>query len=151
MSLATNIPNDIVMIHSFVIWNKIKESITAKLHKKYYPFPLFLALRGMSSCQKPMLWKYLPKWLWEPWSSGYGWRLMFERSWVWILAPYTGWRFGHFFTLIFCKNCVVCLKRPKINQKEARVGPFFKKTFFLTPLNWTVRFYSQSTIKISIA
>ena len=24
-------------------------------------------------------------------------------------------------------NCVVCLKRPKINQKEAGVGPFLKK------------------------
>ena len=30
---------------------------------------------------------------------------------------------GHFFT--YCKNCNVCLKRPKINEKEAGVGPFF--------------------------
>ena len=29
----------------------------------------------------------------EPWSSGYGKRLTFQRSWVWILAPYTGWTF----------------------------------------------------------
>ena len=35
---------------------------------------------------------------------------------------------GHFFTYICCKNCNdVCLKRPKINEKEARVGPFFFK------------------------
>ena len=35
---------------------------------------------------------------------------------------------GHFFTYICCKNCNdVCLKRPKINKKEAGVGPFFKK------------------------
>ena len=27
----------------------------------------------------------------EPWWSGYGRRLMFQRSWVRILAPYTGW------------------------------------------------------------
>ena len=27
----------------------------------------------------------------EPWSSGYGSRLMFERSCVLILVPYTGW------------------------------------------------------------
>ena len=26
---------------------------------------------------------------------------------------------GHFFTYICCKNCIVCLKRPKINKKEA--------------------------------
>ena len=39
---------------------------------------------------------------------------------------------GHFFTYICCKNCNVCLKRPKINEKEAGVGPFFlKKTFLL--------------------
>ena len=32
---------------------------------------------------------------------------------------------GHFFTLICCKNCnVVFLKRSKINEKEAGVGPF---------------------------
>ena len=32
---------------------------------------------------------------------------------------------GHFFTYICCKNCdEVCLKRPKINEKEAGVGPF---------------------------
>ena len=35
---------------------------------------------------------------------------------------------GHFFTCICCKNCNdICLKRPKINEKEAGVGPFFKK------------------------
>ena len=33
---------------------------------------------------------------------------------------------GHFFTFICCKNCIVCLKRPKINKKEAGVGPFLK-------------------------
>ena len=32
-----------------------------------------------------------------------------------------------FFTFICCKNCNVCLKRPKINEKEAGVCPFFKK------------------------
>ena len=35
---------------------------------------------------------------------------------------------GHFFALICCKNCIdVCLKRLKINEKEAGVGPL--KTF----------------------
>ena len=35
---------------------------------------------------------------------------------------------GHFFTYICCKNCNdVCLKRTKINEKEAGVGPFFLK------------------------
>ena len=48
---------------------------------------------------------------------------MFQRSWVWITMLYTGWTW-HIFTLICCKNCVVCLKRPTINEKEAGVGQF---------------------------
>ena len=40
---------------------------------------------------------------------------------------------GHFFTYICCKNCNdVCLKRPQINEKEARVGPFKKSLYRLT-------------------
>ena len=39
-------------------------------------------------------------------------------------APYTGWSI---FTFISCKNCIVCLKILKINEKEAGVGPFKKK------------------------
>ena len=35
---------------------------------------------------------------------------------------------GHFFALICCKNCIVRLKRLKINEKEAEVGPFFIKS-----------------------
>ena len=46
--------------------------------------------------------------------SDYGRRLMFERSWVRIPALYTGWKI---FKLICCKNCIDCLKRPKINEK----------------------------------
>ena len=35
---------------------------------------------------------------------------------------------GHFFSLICCKNCNdVCFKRPKINEKEAGVSPFFTR------------------------
>ena len=34
---------------------------------------------------------------------------------------------GHLdiFHINFSKNCIVCLERPKINEKEAGVGPFF--------------------------
>ena len=63
----------------------------------------------------------------EPWSSGNGRWLMVKRSWVQILAPYTGWNWN-FLTVICCKNCKdVCLKSQKINEKEAGVGPFFTK------------------------
>ena len=50
-----------------------------------------------------------------PWSSGYGRRLMFWRSWVLILVLFTGWTF---FTYNCHKNCNVCLKRTKINIKR---------------------------------
>ena len=64
----------------------------------------------------------------ERWSSGSGRRLMFQRSWVWLSAPYTGWTF---FTFICCKYCNVSLKRPKIKQK--RGWPIFLlKTIILT-------------------
>ena len=50
---------------------------------------------------------------------------------------------GHdiIFILISCKNCIVCLKRQKINEKEAEVGPFFeKKTFFFVLPNFCFGF-----------
>ena len=76
----------------------------------------------------------------EPWSSGYGRRIMFKRLWARILLPYTGWTW-HFFTLICCISFVVSLKRLKTSKKEARVGPILKMclkfTFFLKNcLNW---------------
>ena len=60
----------------------------------------------------------------EPWSSGYGRRLMFQMSWVRIPAPYTGWTYFHI--PICCKICNVFFKRWKINEKEAGVVPFLK-------------------------
>ena len=41
-------------------------------------------------------------------------------------VPDTGWIFFHIYC---CKNCNVCLIRPKINEEEAGVGPFFKDDF----------------------
>ena len=36
---------------------------------------------------------------------------------------------GHFSHIFVVKNCTVCLKRPK-NEKEARIGPFFKESIY---------------------
>ena len=47
---------------------------------------------------------------------------MFKRLWVQIEAPYTECT-RDFFTLICSKNCIVRLKRPKINEKETGVVP----------------------------
>ena len=60
----------------------------------------------------------------DPWSSGYGRRLMFQRLWIRIPAPYTGRTFFH--KPICCKICNVCLKKTKINEKEAGVGTFLR-------------------------
>ena len=35
----------------------------------------------------------------KPWSSGYGKRLVFQRPWVRIPSPYTGWTFFHIYFL----------------------------------------------------
>ena len=60
----------------------------------------------------------------EPWSSGY-WRwLMFERSWVRILAQYTGWTW-QFFTSICCKNWL--FEKTENKQKERPGWPIYKK------------------------
>ena len=38
---------------------------------------------------------------------------------------------GTIFWLVCCKGCIdVCLKRPKINEKEAGVGPFLKNNCY---------------------
>ena len=58
----------------------------------------------------------------DSWLKGHG----FESSTLY-------WTELTFLTLICCKNCIdVCLKRPKINEKDSGIGPFFKK-------NWIVR------------
>ena len=51
---------------------------------------------------------------------------MFKKLWVRIQAPYSGWIFSHRFVV----KIVVCLKRPKINEKEAgdcQLWFFYKK------------------------
>ena len=69
-------------------------------------------------------------------------RIVIKRSWVRIPAPDTGWKI---FTLICCKNGIVCLKRPKINKKEAGHGHFLKKT----PLkDFVENFFVQVALKV---
>ena len=41
------------------------------------------------------IWQVYSKWGREPWSSGYGWGLMFETLWVQIPALLTRWTFFH--------------------------------------------------------
>ena len=56
-------------------------------------------------------------------------------QWLWVTTHYqevVGSNPGAFyrwtfFALICCKNYIVCLKRPKRNEKEAGVGPFKKR------------------------
>ena len=38
---------------------------------------------------------------------------------------------GHFFTYIFYEKFVMCVKKTKINEKEAWIGPFVKQFFDL--------------------
>ena len=51
-----------------------------------------------------------------------------------------------FFTLICCKNCInVCLKRPKINEKETGVDLFLKRKYLNCHLHLDRRSQSIST------
>ena len=61
----------------------------------------------------------------EPYSSGYGRRLTFRRSWVQIPVPYTGWTW-HFFTLICCKKLYYSFEKTENNQKGGRDWSIFK-------------------------
>ena len=56
----------------------------------------------------------------KPWSSGYG------KNVPKVMGSNPGTTYWmDFFTYICCKNCDdVCLKRLKINEKEAGAGPF---------------------------
>ena len=86
------------------------------------------------------------------WFSGYGWWLMFERLWVRIMAPYTGWTLRHCFTFICCKNWNVCLKRPKINENEAGVGQILKKQCYALLFTYlTLKLQSQPATNHIIA
>ena len=49
---------------------------------------------------------------------------MFDRLWVRIPEPYTGWTF---FTLICCKNYIVCLKKAENKRKKRPGWPILKK------------------------
>ena len=55
----------------------------------------------------------------EPWSTGHGNRLISWKTWVRILST-VYWLDGHFFTLICCKNCNVCLKKTKNKRYRGR-------------------------------
>ena len=58
------------------------------------------------------------------------------------------WMDMTFFTLICCKNCIVCLKRPKINEKEAGIGPFVVQLRRQETINWflALSFYVGSLL-----
>ena len=71
---------------------------------------------------------------------------MFQRSWVWLLAPFTGWTW-HFFTLICYNNCNdVFLKRPKINEKRLGFVQFKNKFFKSCPKSSHKSFYLKRDV-----
>ena len=60
---------------------------------------------------------------WEPWSSGYVRRLMFQKLWVRIPAPYTGWT-SHFSHVFVVKIVWFVWKDQKINKKRPGLAHF---------------------------
>ena len=56
----------------------------------------------------------------EPWSSGYGRRLMYRRLWERIPAPYTGWTFFHI--PLFAVKIVMFVWNDKNKKTKMRPG-----------------------------
>ena len=65
----------------------------------------------------------------ESWSSGYGRRLTFWRSFVWIPANILD---GHLFTLICCK-IVMFFEKTKINEKRPGLAYFLQPFVLWSP------------------
>ena len=86
----------------------------------------------------------------EPWSSGYGRRLVFKMSWVQIPAWDSGWTF---FILICCQNCIVCLNKPNVNEKEAGYGKCLIRMWTLARflLNYLKLFCSRVSVRPDLA
>ena len=61
----------------------------------------------------------------ELWSSGYGRRLMFQRLWVRIPAPYTVWTF---FTYLFVEKFVICVWKDENKWKRGRDWPILEQS-----------------------
>ena len=84
------------------------------------------------------------KW-WEPWYSGYGRRLMFQRSWVQIPAPYTRWTFSHLFVV----KIVMCVWKDKNKWKRVQYWPILKQCnkncpcLTLNMLTYYMRYYAK--------
>ena len=80
----------------------------------------------------------------EPWSSGYGRRLISRRLWVQILAPDTAWTF---FTFISRKN-VMIVRKNENNEKEAGDGSFGQKALWKIWL-LNAKIYSESSHNVA--
>ena len=82
----------------------------------------------------------------EPWSSGYGRRLISLRLWFQIQAPFTVWTFFHL--PICCKICNVCLKRRKKRPCLAHLkGSLGKSASYLVDRRPCVQFHKTLQIR----
>ena len=108
------------MILLVLVWK------TPKLHESFETVDLqFVPLNKEHSLRIVNSYKET-KWIGrEPWSSGYGWPLMFVRSWVQIPAQYTGWTFFHIDLLSKLYQCLFEKKTKK--TKRGRGWPIFIK------------------------
>ena len=63
----------------------------------------------------------------EPWSSGYGSRLMFQRLWVWIPVPYSEWKFFSHLNVVK----IMCVWKDDNTWKRGRGWPVFLKKILI--------------------
>ena len=87
----------------------------------------------------------------EPWSNGYGRRLMFQRSWVRIPGA-VYWMDMTFFTLICCKNCsghilfnlTSLFEKTKNKWKRGQGWHILKKEVFFHYLTSQKRYFENT-------
>ena len=82
----------------------------------------------------------------EPWSSGYGRRLMSWRLWVWIQAAYTGWNLSHLFS---CKIHNGFFRKTKNKQKRGWDGPLKTKINYYSGFD-PFSFHRNLTLGLSL-
>ena len=68
---------------------------------------------------------------------------MFQRSWVRIPAPYTGWTF---FSHVFVVKIVMFVRKDENKRKEAGDGPFFCKSYGIKPAQTEYQFFDAVSV-----
>ena len=100
-------------------WTCLPVVNTQRISKRSLKYSTIFAIATSYQSGKFIIWGR------EPWSGDERRTLIIRGLSVWVSASDTRWTFFHINLL---KNCIVWMKRPKINAKEAEGGQLKKYT-----------------------